>query len=75
MERSWATAAENRPVYSVPVHAQRYMDSDTRTHEKEDSFGIVLPLVDHLFVFNICSLRVYGEERAGAVTEVGFSLQ
>ena len=75
MERSWATAAENRPVYSVPVYAKRYMGCNTRTHEKEDSISIFLPSVDHLLVFNICSLGVDGEERAGAVTEVGFSLQ
>jgi hypothetical protein len=51
------------------------MDSNTGTHEKEDSISIFLPSVDHLLVFNICSLGVDGEERAGAVTKVGFSLQ
>jgi hypothetical protein len=51
------------------------MNSETRTHEEENSFGIVLPLVNLLLIFNICCLGVYGEERAGAVTEVGFSLQ
>jgi hypothetical protein len=51
------------------------MNPDKRTHEKKNSFSIVLPLFDHLVVFDICCFRVYGEERAGAVTEVGFSLQ
>ena len=45
------------------------------THENEDSIRIFLPALDHLFVFIICNLGVYGEERSGAVTEAGFSLR
>jgi hypothetical protein len=51
------------------------MDGDTRTHENEDAIGIFLPALDHLVVFIICGLGIYREERAGAVTEVGFSLR
>jgi hypothetical protein len=51
------------------------MDFDTRTHEKEDSIGIFLPALNHLVVFIICSLGVYGEERFGAVAEIGLSLR
>ena len=48
------------------------MDPDTRTHEKEDPIGILLPALDHLVVFIICSLGVYGEERLRAITKIGF---
>jgi hypothetical protein len=51
------------------------MNVETRTHENKDAIGIFLPVLDHLVVFVICSLGVYGEERPGAVTEIGFSFQ
>jgi hypothetical protein len=51
------------------------MNADTRTHENEDPIGIFLPALNHLVVFVIRSLGVYGEERTRAVTEVGFSMQ
>ena len=51
------------------------MDSDTRAHENENAISIFLPSIDHLLVFYSCSLRVYGEERAGAVTKVVLFLQ
>jgi hypothetical protein len=51
------------------------MDANTRTHENEDSISILLPALDHLVVFVICGLGVNGEERPGAVTEVGLPLQ
>ena len=50
------------------------MIGDTRTHENEDPVSILLPAINHLVVFFLCSLGVYGEERSRAVTEVGFSL-
>ena len=73
-ERSAETATENKPVYSVSVYAQGFMDGDTRTDENEDPISIFLPTLDHLVVF-ICSLGVYEKERPGAATEAGFSLQ
>jgi hypothetical protein len=50
------------------------MDADMRTHENEDAISILLPALDHLVVLIIRGLGVYGEERPGAVAEVGFSL-
>jgi hypothetical protein len=38
------------------------MDDDMRTHKDEDSISILLPAFDHLVVFILCSLGVYGEE-------------
>ena len=74
MARSAATEAENRPVYGAPVYVQDNMNGDTRTHEDDDPFCILLPAFDHLVVFFLCDLGVHGEERLRAVTEVGFSL-
>ena len=51
------------------------MIGDTRTHENENPISILLPAIDHLVVFFLCSLGVYGEEWSRAVTEVGFSLR
>jgi hypothetical protein len=73
-ERSVATEAENRPVYSVLVYALDSINADTRTHEDEDPVSISLPSFDHLVVFFLCSFGVHGEERLRAVTEVGFYL-
>jgi hypothetical protein len=70
-----ATAAENKPVYSVPDYARRKMYADTRTHKNEDPIGILLPAIGHLIVFFLCSLGVHGKERSRAVPEVGFSLR
>jgi hypothetical protein len=39
------------------------MDIDTRTHENDDTFSILLPMLDPLVVLILCSLGVYGEER------------
>ena len=47
---------------------------DRRTHENEDSVGILLPALNHLVVFLLCSLGIDGEERPRAVTEAGFFL-
>ena len=73
--RSAATAAENKPVYSISVYGQDNMIGDTKTHKNEDPISILLPAFDHLVVFFLCSLGVYGEERSRAVTEVRFSLR
>ena len=51
------------------------MIGDTRTHENEDPTSILLPAIDHLVVFFLCSFGVYGEEWSRAVAEVGFSLR
>jgi hypothetical protein len=48
---------------------------DTRTHENEDPVGILLPALDHLVVFVLGSLGVYGEKWPRAITKVGFSLE
>jgi len=55
---SVATAAENRPVYSVTVYVRRNENHDGNkiTHENEDSIGIFLPAVGHLDVFFLCDL-------------------
>ena len=50
------------------------MNADTWTHENEDGISILLPAFDHLVVFILCGIGVYGEEFSRAVTEVGFSL-
>jgi hypothetical protein len=73
--RSAATAAENKPVYSVPVYAQKIVNGNARTHKDEDAISIFLPALDHLVVLFLCGFGVYGEERPRAVTKVGFSLQ
>ena len=57
---------------SVLVCVQDNMDADRRTHENEDSVGILLPALDHLVVFLLCGLGIDGEERPRAVTEAGF---
>jgi hypothetical protein len=51
------------------------MNASTRTHEKEDPISVFLPAFDHLVVFFLCSLGIYGEEWPRAVTEVRFPLQ
>jgi hypothetical protein len=51
------------------------MNVDTGTHENEDAISILLPAFDHLVVFILCNVGVYGEEFPRAVTEVGFPLQ
>jgi hypothetical protein len=51
------------------------MNADTRTHENEDGISILLPAFDHLVVFILCNVGVYGEELPRAVTKVGFPLQ
>jgi len=38
------------------------MNANTRTHEKEDSIRILLPTLDHLLIFILRSLGVYGKE-------------
>jgi hypothetical protein len=50
------------------------MDADARTHKNKNAISIFLPALDHFVIFIVCGLGVYGEERPGAVTEVGFSL-
>ena len=54
--RSAATAAENKPVYSISVYGQDNMIGDTKTHKNEDPISILLPAFDHLVVFFLCSL-------------------
>jgi hypothetical protein len=51
-----------------------WMNADTRTHEKLYPISIFLPALDHLVVFNVCSIIIYGEERRRAVTGIGLSL-
>ena len=51
------------------------MNADTGTHENEDGICILLPAFDHLVVFILCNVGVYGEELPRAVTKVGFPLQ
>jgi hypothetical protein len=51
------------------------MDANTRTHEKQYPISIFLPALDHLVVFNVCSIIIHGEERSGAVTGIGLSLR
>jgi hypothetical protein len=73
--RSAATAAENRPVYAVPVYAQAGMNNNTKTHKNEDAISIVFPVFGVPVVFFLCSFGVYGEEWSGAVTEIGLFLR
>jgi hypothetical protein len=51
-----------------------WMNADTRTHEKQYPISIFLPALDHLVVFNVCSIIIYGKERRRAVTGIGLSL-
>ena len=51
------------------------MSADTRTHKNEDGISILLPAFDHLLVFILCNVGVYGEELSRAVTKAGFPLQ
>ena len=60
----------------VPVYAQDNMDADNkRTHENENSVGILMPAFHHLDVFILCSVGVYGEELSRAVTEACFFIR
>jgi hypothetical protein len=52
---SAATAAENKPVCSVPVNVRRVMKADIRTHENEHAIGILLPALGHLVIFFLCN--------------------
>ena len=45
------------------------------THEDENPVSIFLPALGHFVVFIVCGFGVYGEERPGAVTKVGFSVE
>ena len=74
-ERSAATAAENKPAYSGPVYAQDNVNGDSVTHENKDPISIFLPAFDHLVVFIVRSLGIYGEERPRTVSKVGISLR
>ena len=58
---------------SIPVQvcAQDHINADTRTHENEDSVGILLPAFDHLVVFLLRGVGVHGKERTRAVAEAG----
>jgi hypothetical protein len=74
--RSWtvtarraATAAENRPVYSIPVYVRKYMNAGTGTYKNENPISILLPTLNHLVVLFLCGLGVDGEEQSRAVTE------
>jgi hypothetical protein len=51
-----ATAAENKPVYSVPVYGCSGMNTDTRAHENEGYISISSPALGHLVVFFFCNL-------------------
>ena len=61
--RRAATAAENKPVYIMPIYVKKYMNLDTRTYKNENAISVLLPTLDHLVVLLICGLGVYGEER------------
>ena len=50
------------------------MNVDTRTYENEDGISILLPAFDHLVVFILCNVGVYGEEFPRAITEFRFPL-
>ena len=50
------------------------MNVDTRTHENKDAISIFLPAFDHLVIFILCHVGVYGEELPRAVTEGRFRL-
>ena len=73
--RSAATAAENRPVYCVPIYEQGSVNGNRRTHKNEDAISIVFPALGVLIIFFLCSFGVYGEEGSGAVTEIGMHLR
>ena len=52
------------------------MNDYTRTHKNEDSISSIFPpALDHLLVFILRSIGVYGKERPRTVTEVMFSMQ
>jgi hypothetical protein len=72
--RRAATAAENRPVFSVPVYSQANVNSNTRTYKNEDAISIVFPVFGVLIVLFLCGFGVYGEEGSGAITEIGLWL-
>jgi hypothetical protein len=62
---------EKKPVYSVPVDRSENTNDDARTHEYEDSISAFSPALDHLIVFFLCNIRIHGEERPRAITELG----
>jgi len=64
---STETAAENKPVYGVPVNAYSSMNDNTVTHEDEDGTGILLPALDIQIIFFRRHLRIEGEELPRAV--------
>jgi hypothetical protein len=66
---STETAAENKPVYSVPMNVHSSMNDNTATHENEDGTSILLPALDIHVIFFRRHLRIEGEELPRAVTE------
>jgi hypothetical protein len=70
---STETAAENKPVYSVPMNAYTStMNDKTATHENEDGTSILLPALDIVNFFFRRHLRIEGEELPRAITEGRF---
>ena len=64
---STETAAENKPVYSVPMNSYSSMNANTVTHENEDGTSILLPALDIQIIFFRRHLRIEGEELPRAV--------
>ena len=60
--RRAATAAENKPVYIIPIYVKVYMNVDTRTYKNENAISVLLPTLDHLVILLIRGLGVYGEK-------------
>jgi len=69
--KSPATAAENKPVYSVLVNSYGSESYDVVTDKNEDAIGVFLPAVHFLIVFIRCYLRIQGEEHLRAITPGG----
>ena len=64
---STETAAENKPVYGIPMNAYSSMTDNTATHENEDGTSILLPAFDIQIIFFRRDLRIEGEELPRAV--------
>ena len=43
------------------------------THKNEDHISVFSPTLGHLVVFFLCNLRIFQEERGGAIPKAGLS--
>jgi hypothetical protein len=64
----------NRSIASQFMSNEICMNADTRAHEKQYPISIFLPTLDHLVIFDVRSIIIYGKERCRAVPGIGLSL-